>query len=91
MWNTSKDILEQIGLDFCNRKNETCFDYIATIRSINRNQQINQSFVNLRQSKMFSYLRRINIEVDSNELNHLCISFQSDSNSYKPVNISDKL
>ncbi|VVC37805.1 Hypothetical protein CINCED_3A009021 [Cinara cedri] len=91
MWNISNDLVEQIGLDFCNRKNETCFDYMATIRSLSKNQQVNQPFSNLRQSKMFSYLRRINIEVDSNELKHFCDSFQSNSNCYQPVNQSDQL
>lgn len=75
IWNISKDILEQIGVDFCNRKSVTCLDYMATIRSFSRNQQENQPFQNLRQLKMFSYLRRINIEVDGDDLKYLCDSF----------------
>ena len=84
-------MLEQIGLDYCNRKNETCYDYLSTIRSMYKNQQINQSFVNLRNSKMFSYLRQININVDSKDLKYLCDSFHSDSNNYDPqLEISDQ-
>ncbi|XP_060876049.1 enhanced level of genomic instability 1 [Metopolophium dirhodum] len=90
-WNTSKDVLEQIGLDYCNRKNETSYDYLSTIRSMYKNQHINQSFVNLRNSKMFSYLRQININVDNKDLNYLCDSFHSDSNNYDPqLEISDQ-
>lgn len=78
-WNVSKNVIEQIGLDYCNRKNETCFDYLAAIRSMHRNQQVNQPFLNLRKSKMFSYLRQINIDVDIKDLKYLCNSFHSSS------------
>lgn len=89
-WNISKNMLEQIGLDYCNRKNETCFDYLATIRSLGKNQQNSQSFGNLRNSKMFSYLRRINIDIDCKDLEYLCHSFLSDSNSNQSVEMSDQ-
>lgn len=90
-WNTSKNVLEQIGLDYCNRKNETGYDYLSTIRSFYRNQQVNQSFVNRRNSKMFSYLRQIDINVDNKDLEYLCDSFHSDSNNYDPqLEISDQ-
>ncbi|XP_027838842.2 enhanced level of genomic instability 1 [Aphis gossypii] len=90
-WNVSKDVLQQIGLDYCNRKNETSYDYLSTIRSVYRNQHINQSFVNLRKSKMFSYLRQINIDVDSKDLKYLCDSFHSSSNNCDPqLEISDQ-
>lgn len=72
-WNTSKNILQQIGLDYCNRKSETSFDYLATIRSFGRHQHnINQPFGYLRNSNMFSYLKRININVDNNDLKYMC-------------------
>ncbi|XP_060852289.1 uncharacterized protein LOC132930431 [Rhopalosiphum padi] len=90
-WNVSKDILQQIGLDYCNRKNETCYDYLSTIRSVYQNQHASQSFVNLRNSKMFSYLRQINIDVDSNDLKYLCDSFHSSSNNCdSQLEISDQ-
>lgn len=88
-WNTSKNVLEQIGLDYCNRKNETCFDYLATIRSFGRNQ-VNKQFGNLRSSKMFSYLERINIDIGSKDLQCLCNSFLSSSNCNQSVEISDE-
>lgn len=90
IWNTSKDILEQIGLDYCNRKNETGYDYLSTIRCMGRNNQENQPFGNLRHSKMFSYLRRINIDVDCSDLRYLCDSLDSSSNRDQPIEISDQ-
>lgn len=90
IWHTSKDVLEQIGLDYCNRKNETSLDYLATIRSFNKNQQVNQPFGNLRHSKTFSYLKRINIDVDCKDLKFFCESFNSESNCDQEVEISDQ-
>lgn len=72
MWNISKNILEQIGLDYCNRKNETCFDYMAAIRSLGCNRQLG----NLRHSKMFSYLKRINIDVNCEDMKYFCDSLR---------------
>ena len=90
-WNASKDVLEQIGLDYCNRKNETSYDYLSTIRLMYRNQQVNQPFINLRNSKIFSYLRHININVDNKDLKYLCNSFHSNSNNCDPQSeISDQ-
>lgn len=90
MWNTSRNILEQIGLDYCNRKNETCYDYLSTVRSLGQNNQVNQPFGNLRHSKMFSYLKRINIDVDCDDLKYLCNSLHSHSNCDQPIEISDQ-
>lgn len=89
IWNTSKNVLEQIGLDYCNRKNETCFDYLATIRSFGRNQE-NQQFSYLRSSKIFSYLGRINIDINRKDLKFMCKSFASSSNCNQSVEISDQ-
>jgi len=86
MWNISKNILEQIGLDYCNRKNETGFDYLAAIRILGLNHQ----FGNLRSSKMFSYLRQLNIEVDCNDLKFLCNSLHCNSNFNQSTEISDQ-
>lgn len=86
IWDTSKNILEQIGLDYCNRKNETCFDYMASIRSLGQKQQVG----NLRHSKMFSYLSRISIEVDCKELKYFCESLQSSSSKNQPTEILDQ-
>lgn len=86
MWNTSKDILEQIGLDYCNRKNETYYDYMATIRSLGRKQQLG----NLRHSKLFSYLERININIKKEDIKHMCNSLHSSSNCDQPLEISDQ-
>lgn len=72
MWNISKNILEQIGFDYCNRKNETCFDYMAAIRFLGCNQH--QS--NLRHSKIFSYLKRINIDVNCKDMKYFGNSFR---------------
>lgn len=77
-------------MDYCNRKNETCLDYLATVRSIGRIQQLNEPSGNLRHSKMFSYLRRINIEVDDADLKYLSDSLRSDSNCDQPVVVSDQ-
>jgi len=89
-WNISKNILEQIGLDYCNRKSETCFDYLAAIRSFGRHQHTNQVFGNLRNSKMFSYLRRINIDIDCNDLEYLCESLHSSSICHPPIETTDQ-
>lgn len=86
MWNTSKDILEQIGLNYCNRKNETYYDYMAAIRSLSRIQQLG----NLRNLKMFSYLERININVKKEDIKYICNSLRSSSNCDQPLEISDQ-
>ncbi|XP_050435086.1 uncharacterized protein LOC126842239 [Adelges cooleyi] len=90
IWEISKDILNQIGLENCNRKNQTSFDYLATIRSMSRMQGSSQPSGNLRHTKYFSYLKRLGIDVNNMELKNLCDSLCSSSNYDKPVVVSDQ-
>lgn len=54
------------------------------------NQQLNNSIGNLRNSKMFSYLRRIDINIDGDDLKYLCNSMFPSFNCDLPPKISDQ-
>ncbi|XP_050522601.1 uncharacterized protein LOC126895125 [Daktulosphaira vitifoliae] len=90
LWDTSRDILNQIGLENCNRKYQTSFDYLATIRSMGRINQGNQPSGNLRQSRAFPYLKRINIDVDDDKLKQLCDSLCINNKDNKSNEVLDQ-